>query len=166
MSNPSLHGSITVKGRQRGKVHNENIKKSIDEKVATEEAGLPVQSAIHHIVQFQGSKINELSANELKAYQYILDHSIIPEDFLLRKEFGGLSGVTYEERILSSYRSGLFTKKSIIITDKGKLTKTTKAFEKPSATGEASQIWPTPVCTHCGVCEDHWKSDCSQFFQK
>jgi len=166
MSNPSLHGNITIHSRRKGKAQDENIKKSIE--ISSSGESPLVQSAYHNVVQFQGTKLKDLPLHEQKAYQYILDHCIIPDDFLLRKEYGALSGVSYEERLLAAYSSGLLKKNSTNTKSSppDHTHNKEKSIEAILSIDSPAMIWPTPVCTKCGECEKHWKQDCPSYFSK
>ena len=78
-----------------------------------EECELP--RAIHLVVGYRDSNQNNtqyLTPGQIRLVEYIKQEYEIPPDFESNvRKFGPLSGLTYEERLISSYEWGLLQKK-------------------------------------------------------
>lgn len=64
------------------------------------------QSFIHKAVGYKTEGLSQLTANQTAVVEWIKDNFIVPLDFDISHEFGPLSGVSYEERLLNAYMFG------------------------------------------------------------
>jgi hypothetical protein len=94
-----------------------------------------VPTYLHKNVEYSRKGEKKISAPKIKAFKWICERYVIPNDFEQKREYGPLSGTTYEERVIDAYSVG-------------------KLERKESASDEE-----TCVCT---VCADvgHKRDDC------
>lgn len=97
------------------------------------------QAALHEAVFYKPRGQVQLSQGERAALDHVAANYVIPDDFELdTTKFGPLSGVSYEERLLSAYRHALL----------------------PLRRGHTR----VALCTGCAR-EGHWVTDCPAAFE-
>jgi hypothetical protein len=93
-----------------------------------------VPSYIHKNVDYKRKGKADLSDETLEAYELVEKHFHIPDGFENSRNYGPLSGTSFEERVISAYSLGLLEPK----------------------TKESANV---AICSVCAV-EGHLRSDC------
>jgi hypothetical protein len=94
-----------------------------------------VPKYLHKNVEYSRKGEAKISAPTIKAFKWICERYVIPNDFEQKREYGPLSGTTYEERVIDAYSVD-------------------KLERKESAPDEETRV--------CTVCADvgHKRDDC------
>mmetsp|Transcript_13236 Transcript_13236/g.21009 ORF Transcript_13236/g.21009 Transcript_13236/m.21009 type:complete len:160 (+) Transcript_13236:201-680(+) len=100
---------------------------------------------LHKVVGYDRAGERQISPNMLKVFEFVQANFIIPEDFEKDHQYGPLSGVCHERRVVNAYMHNLL---------------------RPAGLQKSDEITIADELKMCQICGDfgHWPRFCPEGF--